>query len=242
MGPKNHTHENSNKMGPLWAHYSYINNAFKISPTRHYTTPALPHTRMVGWLKGFVHSRQHGPASLMKGYTIHMLVRRAPSEIAFEYNKRFAAQGIDMSDRGHLILVQDLMAQRANKPGCGVVKVNITQERFTIQRYTRLTQHFLIRFNKYNAEAKGSARYNRPEAQDTKVRFYRVAHGNASLPSQTHSPTSHDDTPLRNTWSNDQRPQHTQQPRPGGSSTIQGHIYLRKHNKHNVRNRTRHKI
>jgi hypothetical protein len=143
--------------------------------------------RMVGWLKGFVHSRQHGPASLMKGYSIHMLVRRAPTQIAFEYNKRFADQGIDMTNRGHLILVPDLVAQRANRPGCGVVHVIKRNSTFKKTRYSRLSTAFLLRFNAYNNAVKRSARYTLPDSPDTDVSFYRVEDGNALLMS-THTP------------------------------------------------------
>jgi hypothetical protein len=162
-------------MGPLWFTLFHITHPY-LPTTQTISVPQ--HHRMVGWLKGFVHSRQHGSASLMKGYTIHMLVRKAPTQIAYEYNRRFAEHGADMTGRGHLILVQDLVAHHANRPGCGVVHVKQTTSNFTLQRYTRLPPAFLLRFNAYNALAKKSARYANPEAPDTKVRFYKVSDGN----------------------------------------------------------------
>jgi hypothetical protein len=132
---------------------------------------------MIGWMKSFIHNRAQAPASLIKGYTIHMLARRAPSDIVYHYNRRFAREGIDMTTRGHLILAHVLQAQRANRPGCGTVSVRFTTRNFNEVLHSRLPELFLPRFDDYNTKRSRHARFNAPAAADTRVEFFRLRPG-----------------------------------------------------------------
>jgi hypothetical protein len=111
---------------------------------------------MVGWLKHFIHSRPKPAESLVKGYTIHMLARRAPTLIVVEYNARWDMNGTDLSDRGHLIYISTLMARKAGQPGNGRIVVSITRRNSKVIEYDNLPQAFTHRMTQYNAACKSA--------------------------------------------------------------------------------------
>jgi hypothetical protein len=115
----------------------------------HMTSPLL--CRMVGWLKNFIHSRPRPAPSLTKGYSIHMLARRAPTKIVQDYNNRWQQDGVDKSERGHLIYIQTLLARKKQQPGCGRVNVVLTQRNHVVVSPQHLPQEFLQRLQTFNA-------------------------------------------------------------------------------------------
>jgi hypothetical protein len=129
---------------------------------------------MVGWLKNFVHSRPLPAPSLIKGYTIHMLARRAPTSIVMEYNARWEKDGADMADRGHLIYVSTLLARKHNMPGCGTVTVNITRRNTKAYAYACLPATFHHALAQYNA---GKAPSQRFDPNNLDLDFWEVQSG-----------------------------------------------------------------
>jgi hypothetical protein len=95
----------------------------------------------------------------MKGYNIHMLARRAPSSIAYQYNLRFAST-TTTKNKGHMILIPTLLAQRAHEKGCGLVHVYTGRRNSFNIRYENLEPEFLQCLRLYNTTVVGSARFN----------------------------------------------------------------------------------
>ena len=107
----------------------------------------------MGWLKSFIHSRKLPAPSLIKGYCIHMLARRAPANITGQYYERFQNDGRDMSLRGHLVPLAVVRAARGRKPGSGKVYVDISRRNSSILSEVHLQPHFLKRFDEFNQTA-----------------------------------------------------------------------------------------
>jgi hypothetical protein len=106
--------------------------------------------RMVGWLKNFVQTKARPAESLIKGYTIHMLARRAPTYLAEAFAVRRATYGAEMAKRGHLILASSMLAEQASKPGCGKLEVILSRRNKREYTYAQLPRAFKISFAAYN--------------------------------------------------------------------------------------------
>jgi hypothetical protein len=122
---------------------------FELPNQNTYTTHHM--NRMVGWLKNFVQTRARPAASLVKGYTIHMLARRAPFALAQEFEIRRRDYGKDMAKRGHLTLASTMIASRADKPGCGKVFVTVAKRNRTKYQYARLPAAFKLYYKTYQS-------------------------------------------------------------------------------------------
>jgi hypothetical protein len=116
---------------------------------------------MVGWLKRFVHSRAEPHASIMKGYTVHMLARRAPYTLAKAFDMRRQNYGEDMAKRGHLTLMSTLLADRKNKPGCGQMSVNISRRNSKELDFYAFPRPFRTYYRAYNKALPQDSKFKR---------------------------------------------------------------------------------
>jgi hypothetical protein len=127
---------------------------------------------MVGWLKNFVQTRARPAASLIKGYTIHMLARRAPFQLAQDFELRRATYGKEMAKRGHLTLISSLIARRAQKPGCGKMTVSTSRRHTRDLPWLRLPEDFKRCYNLYN---NNTAAANRFSIDKRKINFADIS-------------------------------------------------------------------
>jgi hypothetical protein len=115
---------------------------------------------MVGWLKNFVQTRARPAASLVKGYTIHMLARRAPYALAQDFETRRLTYGTEMAKRGHLTLASTMIHKRADKPGCGKMYVKVANRNRVAYRFAGLPEHFKRCYKAYQATLLPEDRFN----------------------------------------------------------------------------------
>ena len=107
---------------------------------------------MVGWLKHFIQTRALPGESLIKGYVIHMISRRAPTALVRSFEARRVTYGKDMARRGKMKLLSTLLAERVGKPGCGLVIVSASRRNSReYSTFERLPPRFQRYFNAYDA-------------------------------------------------------------------------------------------
>jgi hypothetical protein len=134
--------------------------------------------RMVGWLKNFVKTTALPAASLVKGYTIHMLARRAPTALVESFAKRRKLYANEMATRGHLILASTKIAERQHQPGCGKLVVTLTRRNHRELMYARLPAAFKTCFTAYNNAMDADDRFSTNTAN---MNFYIIHKGPAVM-------------------------------------------------------------
>jgi hypothetical protein len=149
-------------MSPLiFTHKMTLSILSDVNTTQHQRLFTEQHNhRMVGWLKNFVQTRALPAASLVKGYTIHMLARRAPFSLAHDFEMRRSTYGADMAKRGHLTLASTMVAKRQDKPGCGKIFVNLSRRNSREYAYERLPADFKRCFEQYDNTTLADKRFN----------------------------------------------------------------------------------
>ena len=130
---------------------------------------------MVGWLKHFVKTRALPGESLIKGYTIHMLARRAPTCLVHDFEARRPTYGKDMALRGKLKQLSTMLTEQEGKPGCGLVYVALSRRNRRVRVYDRLPLGFRRCFYEYNAAARQSDRFTR---NIFNIEFLEIIKGN----------------------------------------------------------------
>jgi hypothetical protein len=132
---------------------------------------------MVGWLKHFVQTKALPGESLIKGYTIHMLARRAPTCLVQDFEARSPTYGTAKARRGKLKLLSTLLAEKQGKPGCGLVIVTTSRRNNKEYLYAQLPP-ILQRYFKACNDARRSDRFRDNVAR---VKFMLILKGKLDL-------------------------------------------------------------
>jgi len=142
----------------------------------------------MGWLKGFVHSRALPAPSLVKGFCIHMLARRAPEQIRDEFHTMYSQEGRDLTQRGHLVPLEKLIETRGNRPGCGNVTVQISRRNAKVLDKSWLEPTFLERLAEYNMQQTQSNQIHQGNERTT---FWEMLQGTYEMSQEYNTPYMH---------------------------------------------------
>jgi hypothetical protein len=82
--------------------------------------------RFLGWLKGFIHDRNHSTENLVRGYGRVTVIRRAPSRIRTAIVQRYASNQLVLPKSSFLALPDNRM-QRRSRAGRHEVQVRLSR-------------------------------------------------------------------------------------------------------------------
>ena len=87
----------------------------------------LPHfRRFLGWLKGYIHDRNHSSANCVRGYARATLARRAPAHVRSALLARYARNNVQLPPSSFLHNAGDRLATR-RRPGGHHVELKLTR-------------------------------------------------------------------------------------------------------------------
>jgi hypothetical protein len=135
--------------------------------------------RFLGWLKGYIHNRNHSSANLVNGYARATLSRRAPEKLRRGLLARCASNNVCLPPSSFLHNASDRLASR-RRPGGHYVEVKLSRRNNKVVHSPRTTEVKLWKFlKKYVVHARRKQLLE-PPANDVHI-IEVISKGKASV-------------------------------------------------------------